>query len=134
MLEAIHANPTPWRVTLAGWLLLSVVIAAVFAVLVPAFPAAMAGALIWLVAFLLKGGGIRGAQRIQVIVMFSIGGLGLAAGLWNGADSRHLLRALEANQMVIAMLIGVSFLRLVTAREVDAGEALPTGRKPYLSR
>ncbi|MHA7880594.1 MAG: hypothetical protein ACX931_12430 [Saccharospirillum sp.] len=123
----------PWRVTLAGWLLLSVVVAAVLAVLVPAVPAAIAGGLIWLVAILLKGGGIRGAQRIQVVVMVTVGGLGLVAGLLNGADSRHLMRALEANQMVIAMLIGVSFLRLVTAREVDAGESLPTGRGALLS-
>ncbi|MCH8531596.1 MAG: hypothetical protein LAT65_12165 [Saccharospirillum sp.] len=123
----------PWSITLAGWLLLWVVIAAVLAVIVPGFSAAIAGGLIWLVAALLKGGGIKGAQRIQVIVMFTVGGLGLVGGLVNGADSRHLLRALEANQMVIAMLIGVSFLRLVTAGELNASDRLPTGRKALLS-
>ena len=123
----------PWANTLAGWLLLWVVIAAVLAVIVPGISAAIAGGLIWLVALLLKGGGIKGAQRIQVIVMLTVGALGLAAGLVNGADSRHLLRALEANQMVIAMLIGVSFLRLVTAGELNASDTLPKGRKALLS-
>lgn len=123
----------PWNVTLAGWLLLFVVVTAVLAVVVSGFPAAIAGGLIWLVAVLLKGGGIRGAQRIQVIVMFSIGSLGLLAGLANGAGSRHLMRALEANQMVIAMLIGVSFLRLVTSGQLNATDASPRGRKALLS-
>lgn len=127
------AAKAPWNVTLAGWLLLFVVVTAVLAVVVSGFPAAIAGGLIWLVALLLKGGGIRGAQRIQVIVMFSIGSLGLLAGLLNGAEGRHLLRALEANQMVIAMLIGVSFLRLVTSGQLNATDASPRGRKALLS-
>jgi hypothetical protein len=82
---------------------------------------------------LLKGGGIKGAQRVQVIVMLSVGSLGLVAGMLDGADSRHLLRALEANQMVIAMLIGVSFLRLVTTGQLNASDTLPKGRKALLS-
>lgn len=127
------AGNRPWNITLAGWLLLWVVIAAVLAVIVPAFPAAIAGGLIWLVAILLKGGGIKGAQRVQVIVMLSVGSIGLAAGLLNGADSRHLLKALEANQMVIAMLISVSFLRLVTSGELNVSDNLPKGRKALLS-
>lgn len=131
--DSITTSNASWNTTLAGWLLLWVVIAAILAVILPGFPAAIAGGLIWLVAVLLKGGGIKGAQRIQVIVMFSIGSLGLLAGLLNGADSRHLLRALEANQMVIAMLIGVSFLRLVTTGELNTSDSLPTGRKALLS-
>lgn len=131
--EANTASKAPWYSTLAGWLLLWVVIAAVLAVILPGFPAAIAGGLIWLVAVLLKGGGIKGPQRIQVVVMLSVGSLGLLAGLLNGADGRYLLRALEANQMVIAMLIGVSFLRLVTSGELNGTDALPTGRKALLS-
>ena len=131
--ETTTTIKAPWAITLAGWLLLWVVIAAVLAVIVPGFSAAIAGGLIWLVALLLKGGGIKGAQRIQVVVMFGVGSLGLVVGLLNGADSRHLIRALEANQMVIAMLIGVSFLRLVTASELNASDKLPRGRKALLS-
>ena len=75
--EANTASKAPWNSTLAGWLLLWVVIAAVLAVILPGFPAAIAGGLIWLVAVLLKGGGIKGPQRIQVVVMLSVGSLGL---------------------------------------------------------
>ena len=46
--EANTPSKALWNHTLAGWLLLWVVIAAVLAVILPGFPAAIAGALIYM--------------------------------------------------------------------------------------
>lgn len=126
MTTLVQAATTAIRSRLAGWLLVGVVLLALASALVPAVPAYPAGLLVWLAAAAL-GGRLAGAQRWQVRAMFVLGLLGLLAGLAGGADGRYLIQALEANQLVIAMLMGVSFLRLVTATDLDRPEPLPRG-------
>ena len=69
---------------------------------------------------------VTGLQRIQTLAMLLVGGAGLIyAGLAGG--EAQLEKALVGNQALLAMLAGVSFLRLVSLPAVDAGEADPRG-------
>ncbi|MEI8635113.1 hypothetical protein P4S72_29805 [Vibrio sp. PP-XX7] len=45
------------------------------------------------------------------------------------ADIHYMLKALEANQHVITMLIGVGFLKIVATNSLQTQEALPQGRR-----
>lgn len=67
-------------------------------------------------------------QKIQVLVMFALGTAGLTFGQLQAGYSSWWLKALEANQGLISMLLSVSFLRLVAISELTAKEKLPTGR------
>jgi hypothetical protein len=84
-----------------------------------AAPAWLAGILLW------ERAGRR--TRIQVLVL---AGLGLAAmGLaWARGGRVDPGLALAGNAMLIAMLAAVTFLRLVTHAEPEAGQAPPRGR------
>lgn len=117
--------------SVTGWILLSLLILALIAALTQAIPGYIAGIPAWAAAAVLCQHQKRN-QMIQSTILFGIGVLGLIIGLFSGIDHRYLLKALEANQLVIAMLIGVSFLRLVAADNIRCNEQLPAGRKAML--
>ncbi|GAB4348933.1 MAG: hypothetical protein Kow006_10040 [Gammaproteobacteria bacterium] len=71
---------------------------------------------------------LTGAARWQVLAMLTLGILGLIWGAANGAPSR-LVQALSANHLLLAMLVGVTFLRLVAMPRTERHEALPVGRR-----
>lgn len=115
------------RIALTGWLLLAMLLLALTAALTHAIPSYFAGIPIWIAAALL----IRQQRRNQILqsaVLFAVGFTGLSIGILKGVDNRYLLKALEANQLVVAMLAGVSFLRLVATSSIQTDEQLPPGR------
>jgi len=91
-------------------------------------PAWLAGIPIWL-AMLLLFAGLRRGQKWQSGLLLLIGGAGLLIGFLHDGDGRYLLKALEGNQMIVSMLVAVSFLRLVSLPALAGQERLPVGPK-----
>ena len=89
-------------------------------------PPTLAGGLFWLAGLLLANR-LAGMQRLQVLLMLAVGGVGLSYAAWKGSEL-PLASAFANNQALLAMLAGVTFLRLVSLPEVDAGEPDPRGR------
>ena len=109
----------------AGWLLLVAILLSAAWGYSRVFPAAPAGIAFWLAGILLATR-VTGLQRTQTLAMLLIGVLGLVyAGLSGG--ELQLDKALAGNQALLAMLAGVSFLRLVSLPAAGAGETDPRG-------
>ncbi|MEH6825520.1 MAG: hypothetical protein V7629_16605 [Motiliproteus sp.] len=108
-----------------GWLMLLAVLLSVGNGL-GLVAAHWSGVFIWLAGLLLFVR-VGGVLRIQVLI---IGAVGVLALLW-GTQGQALpwSRLLAVNHSLIAMLIAVSFLRLVTSLKTDPQERLPTGRR-----
>jgi hypothetical protein len=111
--------------TVAGWLMLAAILLSVAHGLGLGLPATLAGASFWLAGILLAPR-VAGLQRIQTLAMMLVGGAGLLSA-WLAAAPVQLEKALVGNQALLAMLAGVSFLRLVSLPAVDAGEFTPRG-------
>ncbi|MEH6470723.1 MAG: hypothetical protein V7752_05675 [Halopseudomonas sp.] len=109
---------------LIGWLMLIAVLLSVGHGL-GLLAAYWAGVFIWLAGVLLFSR-VGGVLRIQVLVIGSIGALSLGWG--TQGQPMPWARLLAVNHSLIAMLIAVSFLRLVTSLKVDPQEQLPVGR------
>jgi len=112
---------------LSGYLLLGMALAAVLNAFVSFLPGYLIGVPIWLSACLLWAR-LKPAQRRQTGVLGLVGAPLLLFGTLYGDDVRFLLKALEANYLVMAMLVGVSFLRLVALKGAEQDERLPRGR------
>ena len=110
----------------AGWLILSAILLSVAYGFGVGVPGAFAGIAFWIAGVLLARR-VTGLQRIQTLAMLLVGGTGLLYG-WISGGPVQLEKALVGNQALLAMLAGVSFLRLVSLPAVDAGEADPRGR------
>lgn len=113
---------------LSGYLLLGMAIAAVLNAFYTLLPGYLIGASIW-VSGLLLWPRLKPVQRKQTSVLLLIGSPLLLFGSWHGGEVRHLLKALEANYLVLAMLVGVSFLRLVAVQNAQDNEQLPKGKR-----
>lgn len=124
-------STTPLSTAVTGWLLLIMLMLSLIAALTHAVPAYVAGIPVWLAAALFIGRQ-RQNQRIQSILLFTLGIGGLAIGVYQEVDHRYLIKALEANQLVVALLVGVSFLRIIATAGIQSDEHLPPGRKPLL--
>ena len=108
-----------------GWLMLSAVLLSVVHGL-GLIDAYWAGGSAWLAGLLLFSR-VKGLLRIQVLVISAVGVLAL---WWGSADGAlPWSRLLSVNHSLIAMLIAVSFLRLVTSIKTDPDEQLPLGRR-----
>jgi len=81
----------------------------------------------WLAAGLLFHK-VTGQQRLQVIVITLLGGIGITWGIIQG-EMTNLTKAIYTNQGLLAMLASVSFLRLITQTGVAGDEILPTGKR-----
>ncbi|MBN1007922.1 hypothetical protein [Amphritea pacifica] len=121
----------PLSTTVTGWTLLLMLLLSLITALTHAVPDYIAGAPVWLAAALLIRRQ-RPSQLIQSAVLLIAGATGLAIGIYQGGDQRYLMKAFEANQMIIAMLIAVSFLRIVATRGIQTDEQLPPGRTAML--
>jgi len=119
------------RRTLAGWLLLAAIIAAVAYTLVPSAPKLAIGLLTW-AAGLLLWPDLPTQTRRQVVILALVGAGGIAWGLWQDRlpDWQMIL---SGNALLLGMLAAVSFLRLITRPDTQAGERLPTGRRAVWS-
>ncbi len=113
---------------LTGWILLSMLPLTMLATLTDAVPGYVAGIPVWLSVPLLLGQ-LKRNQLLQSGILMLIGVAGLIIALLITDSTRYLLKALEANQMIISMLLAVSFLRLVTLSSLTSDEELPPGRK-----
>jgi len=122
------ASPDPQALTgrAAGWLLLAAILLSVANGIGLEVPRALAGVAFWSAGLLLAGR-VGGLQRTQTLAMFAVGMAGLLYA-WLSGGVPQLDKALSANQALLAMLAAVSFLRLISLPEVDAGEPDPRGR------
>lgn len=121
---AIPRSTAPLQ-RLSGWLVLVAIALSIARGLGVPLSAVAPGLLFW-AAGLLLAGRIRGPQRVQTALMLLVGAGGMAyAASVGGAPAWTM--ALGHNQALLAMLAGVSFLRLVALPEVDRGEPDPTG-------
>jgi hypothetical protein len=116
---------------LAGFLLLMMVVVAVSQLWFGAWALNVAGVFAWL-AMLLLFSRLQKIQAVQSVLLIAVG---LLCALWAGARGVELdlYKILSSNTALVALLAGVSFLRLVTlpASEMD-GQALPQGRGAFL--
>jgi hypothetical protein len=110
----------------AGWLLLLAILLSVAHGLGLGITRALPGSAFWLAGLLLAGR-VLGLQRVQTLSMLLVGGLGLVYAAWVGGEAQ-LQKALGTNQALLAMLAGVTFLRLISLPEAAADELDPTGR------
>lgn len=124
MSRPISVNPQTFT-AVAGWLMLASILLSAVAGFGFGVPAAAAGIGFWLAGVLLARR-VKGLQRIQTLVMLSAGAAGLFYA-WLEGGQVHIEKALVGNQALLAMLAGVSFLRLVSLPSVDAGEPDPRG-------
>jgi hypothetical protein len=117
--------------SLCGWLLMSSIALSLISGLTGIIANYWAGIPIWTAAILFMPH-LKSAQKKQVTLLLIIGGASLLFGLFNRLDLHYLLRALEANQQVVSMLVGVGFLRIFAAANIKSGERLPSGRKALI--
>ena len=120
-----NASDTATAAT-AGWLLLGAILASMAHGAGLGLPPGLAGGMFWLAGLLLAGR-VSGLQRTQTLLMFAVGASGLLYA-WLGGGQPQWQKALSSNQALLAMLAGVSFLRLISLPAVDAGEPDPRGR------
>lgn len=111
---------------LVGPLMLAMTLLAVLHGLFPEWSRHLAGAAGWAAALLLLPN-IGRHQRYQAIAMIVVGAVGLTWAGLQGGDMR-LGHAFSGHAMLLAMLIAVSFVRLVALPRSDQEERLPQGR------
>ena len=116
----------PTHHTIAGVLLLAAILLSVAHGMGSGVPVALPGAAFWFAGILLAGR-VRGMQRTQPLAMLMVGIAGLLFAAFAGATPQ-LAKALSTNQALLAMLAGVTFLRLISLPAVAAGEPDPRGR------
>lgn len=129
MNTATNQTPAKLDSLLPGIVLLTIIPLSILAAFSAEIPGYLAGIPAWVALFLLLGRQQRG-QMIQRLVLLAIGLICLALSqvIGDGASS-YLLKALEANQMIISMLVAVSFLRLVTLSGLETDDQLPPGTR-----
>ena len=132
MSQEISTDPYAVKTAVTGWILFVMLTLALIAALTHLIPGYIAGIPVWIAAALLIQKQKRN-QLIQSCILFIVGAIGLAIGLINGVDNSYLIKALEANQLVVAMIIAVSFLRIVATNNIRCDEQLPTGRKAIMN-
>ncbi|WP_417869119.1 hypothetical protein [Vibrio furnissii] len=118
-------NPT--IAATGGWLLMASLFLSLSAQLTDHIAGFWAGIPIWIAAGLFLPA-VKPAQKKQILLLFGVGIAGLIYGLLNGSDTHYVLKAIEANQNVVTMLIGVGFLRIFAMESVRTGEQLPQGK------
>jgi hypothetical protein len=116
---------------LCGWMLMSGLVMSVISALTDVVPAYLAGIPIWAASFFLLPS-LKPAQKKQIFILLGIGVIGLLFGLFNHADLSYIFKAVEGNQKVINMLIGVGFLKIFASDNIRTNESLPKGKSALL--
>ncbi|MEZ5534865.1 MAG: hypothetical protein R3F02_04505 [Thiolinea sp.] len=118
------------RLTVASLLLLAMLLAGLGHALFPAIPVWWAGIGGWGAMLILLT--VSGWQRYrQLFVLSGLGALFLVWGWWRGGEISPA-RILAQNILLLTMLYGVSFLRLVAALGQEPDAPLPQGRLAFL--
>lgn len=116
---------------MAGVALFGTLAATVASVLIPELSPRPAGALAWLAGALLWADAGRATRRQSVaLILAGIGGLAWGASQGSAPDWH---RVLADNALIISLLAGVSFLRLVTRVGDHGKQSPPTGRRAIAS-
>jgi hypothetical protein len=117
---------TALRDRAGGAALMALVVIAVAHQVQPQFPLWYAGVAGWCAVALLWPR-LGSKQRAPVLAMLVLGALGIA---WSDARGQSGLvqTALSMNDVVVAMLVAVTFLQLVTLTDGDRAAQLPRGR------
>ncbi len=121
----------PRIAAIGGWLLMLTVLLSLIAEISHLFSGYWAGIPIWAVVLLFIPY-VKPNQRRQIFLLMFVGAAGLLYGVIKGLDGRYLLKALEANQHVVAMIVGVGFLRIFAVNSVKTGEVLPQGKRALI--
>ncbi|WP_260678494.1 hypothetical protein [Vibrio fluvialis] len=131
-LSQLHERTTqvmnPTIAATGGWLLMASLLLSLSAQLTHQLSGFWAGIPIWIAAGLFLPA-VKPAQKKQILLLFGLGAAGLIYGALKGSDNHYVLKAIEANQNVITMLIGVGFLRIFAVESVRTGERLPQGKR-----
>ncbi|HHJ35868.1 MAG TPA: hypothetical protein ENJ87_08885, partial [Gammaproteobacteria bacterium] len=114
----------------SGLLLLGMILSAIAHMIIPQVPPWLAGTLAWLAMFVLLPALVM-LQRIQAMTLISIGLLCMYWGWSRGIDT-DIMALISKNDSLLALLAGVSYLRLVTLPSDDESQILPTGRAAFL--
>lgn len=121
-------DPAPQnpRYTLAAWLFVAVVALVVVGGVVPGFSHGVTGVIGWAACALLW----PRLTRTQTRIVLSLLAVGIAGVAWGTAAGRAGLieRALAQNIPLIGMLIGVSFLQLISTSRAEDTRAPDVGR------
>ncbi len=96
-------NPT--IAATGGWLLMASLLLSLSAQLTHQLSGFWAGIPIWIAAGLFLPA-VKPAQKKQILLLFGLGAAGLIYGALKGSDNHYVLKAIEANQNVVTMLIG----------------------------
>lgn len=114
------------RGALTGWLLFAAALSSIAGALSGLVPPQVPGALAWAAGLLLFRR-LGGLQRIQVLLMLSVGAAGLLQAAYQGELLIYGAQALANSQVLIAMLVAVGFLRLVAVPAAAGNSTGNTG-------
>ncbi|ASA54622.1 hypothetical protein [Vibrio gazogenes] len=117
--------------TLCGWMLMLSLVLSVTSTFSDSVPVYWAGIPIWLASCVLIPS-LKAAQKRQIFILLGIGLTGLLFGVLNQANMTYVFKAIEANQKVINMLIGVGFLKIFATASIHSQENLPKGKGALL--
>lgn len=67
-------------------------------------------------------------QQLQTVILFGFAILFFAVAYTHHADIKYTYTAIEGNQVILSMLVSVSFLRIVALANVKESENFPQGR------
>lgn len=113
---------------MAGWLLFIMIFSSLVGALMGKLSySLLAGACIWIAAFLLFPQAKK-IQKLQTLVLLGFAIVFFAVGYTHGANVKYVYTALEGNQVILSMLVSVSFLRIVALANVKDSEHLPKGK------
>ena len=121
----------PKIAALCGWLMIVSLVLSLSSELLNLLPSYWAGVPIW-ISSLFFFPYVKPTQKKQIIILVIFGMFGLLYGTMHHLDARYFIRTLEANQTVVTMLIGVGFLRIFAADNVQTKEALPKGGRSLI--
>lgn len=132
MKQASGATTPTLTQILTGWILVGMLALALIAALTQKIPTYIAGIPVWIAAIMMTDS-LKKKQLIQNGILFSVGCIGLIVGALNEVGPEHFLKATEANLLLIAMIVSVSFLRIVTTQNIRGDEQLPIGKKAMMA-
>ncbi len=115
----------------SGWLLAGSLLISIVSATTHTIDGYWAGIPIWLTALLFFPY-VKPSQKKQITLLLVLGVIGLVIGLINHVDLSIYLKALEANQKVINMLIAVGFLKIFITGTNKIRNELPTGKKALI--
>ncbi|SJL84324.1 hypothetical protein [Vibrio palustris] len=117
--------------TFSGYLLLLSLAMSLLSAIGHLFDSYWAGIPIWLATFLFFPH-LKSSQKKQVILLLSLGIIGLVYGSFHQLNTEYVLRAIAANQMVVTMLVGVGFLKLFATEPTMTEKPLPIGKRSLI--